>query len=260
MIKERVRAECHSLPFKLLPRKLVANMVLFSTKLLNFFPTKGGVSLTLSPKAIMSGEQINYKDYKLPFSSYCQVHEDTEPHTILASHTQSAISLVLSGTSQNTQHFFSLKTGKVITRYAWDVLPMPNGVIEQTLGHDQAEQLTFTNGHSATIGDVDPEIAGVVGDKGDDDDDDDDDDENEDNQPGKLNNDDDVGLPGVDTGIDDDNHAPPNLPKPQIEMNEPNIVQPEPVLIEQPPPNVQAPVTGKPALAWEQPIGLRQST
>ena len=132
--KERVWAEHHSLPFKLLSRKLVANMVLFGTKLLNFFPTKGGMSLTLSPQqAIMSGEQINYKDYKLPFSSYCQVHEDTEPRTILAlSHTQSAILLVLSGNSQNTQCFLSLKTGKVITRCAWDVLPMPNGVIEQT--------------------------------------------------------------------------------------------------------------------------------
>ena len=38
----------------------------------------------LSPKAIMSGEQIKYKDYKLPFGSYCQVHEDTGPRNSLA--------------------------------------------------------------------------------------------------------------------------------------------------------------------------------
>ena len=107
MIKERVWSVRHSLPFKSLPRKLVANMVLFSTKLLNYFPTKGGISTTLSPKAIMSGEQINYKDYKLPFGSYCQVHEDTEPRNSLAACTQGAISLGPSGNMQHAQRFIN---------------------------------------------------------------------------------------------------------------------------------------------------------
>jgi hypothetical protein len=66
VIKERTRALRHTLPFKTLPRKMVANMVLYVTKLLNFFPVKNGLSDTLSPKAIMSSEQINYKHYKLP--------------------------------------------------------------------------------------------------------------------------------------------------------------------------------------------------
>ena len=191
VIKERVRSVRHSLPFKVLPKKLVANMVLFCTKLLNFFPTKGGISTTLSPKAIMSGEQINYKDYKLPFGSYCQVHEETEPRNSLAACTQGAISLGPSGNMQHAQKFLSLKTGEVITRYAWDVLPMPNGVIERVnaLGDGQPELLTFTNRHGATIGDVD-EIAGVAGGENNDDDDDDD----VEQLPGEL--DDDVDLPG----------------------------------------------------------------
>ena len=130
VIKEQVRVVHHSLPFKSLPRKLVANMVLYCTKLLNFFPTKGGISTTLSPKAIMSGEQISYQDYKLPFGSYCQVQEDTAPRNSLAARTQGAVSLGPSGNLQHAQRFLSLTTGEVITRYAWDVLPMPNGVIE----------------------------------------------------------------------------------------------------------------------------------
>jgi hypothetical protein len=200
VIKERVRAVCHSLPFKSLPKKLVANMVLYCTKLLNFFPTKGGISPTLSPKAIMSGEQINYKDYKLPFGSYCQVHEDTAPRNSLTACTQGAISLGPSGNLQHVQQFLNLTTGEVITRYAWDVLPMPNGVIERvnTLGHDQPEQLTFTNCHGDVIGDADPEIAGVEGDN---DDDHDEDDGGADNQQGELNDNDDVDLPGVVMGI-----------------------------------------------------------
>ena len=41
----------------------------------------------------MSGEQINFKHYKLPFGSYCQVHEETNPRNSLAPRTQGAISL-----------------------------------------------------------------------------------------------------------------------------------------------------------------------
>jgi hypothetical protein len=154
VIKERVRAVRHSLPFKQLPRKLVAHMVLHCTKLLNFVPTKSGISMTLSPKAIMSGEQIDYQDYNLPFGSYCQVHEDTQPRNSMAARTQGAISLEPSGNMQHAQHFLSLTTGEVITRYAWDVLPMPSAVIERVnaLGHDQPELLTFTNYHGGIIG------------------------------------------------------------------------------------------------------------
>jgi len=93
------------------------------------------------------------------------VQEDTAPRNSLAARTQGAISLGPSGNLQHAQRFLSLTTGEVITRYAWDVLPMPNGVIERVnaLGHDQPEQLTFTNRHGATVGDVDPEITGVGG-------------------------------------------------------------------------------------------------
>jgi hypothetical protein len=38
-------------------------MVLNVVKLLNCFPTKGGVSETPSPKTIMSGETLDYKKH-----------------------------------------------------------------------------------------------------------------------------------------------------------------------------------------------------
>ncbi|MFN9908154.1 MAG: hypothetical protein ACK56F_18820, partial [bacterium] len=113
-----------------------------------------------------------YKHYKLPFGSYCQVHEETNPRNNIASRTLGAISLIASGNLQGAQLFLSLKTGEVITRYAWDVIPMPTGVIDRVnaLGSDQPEQLIFTNRHNQPIGDEDPEIAGVAGDTNEDDD------------------------------------------------------------------------------------------
>ena len=249
MIKERVRALRQTLPFKNLPRKMVANMVLYVTKLLNFFPVKNGLSNTLSPKAIMTGEQINYTHYNLPYGSYCQVHEDTNPRNSLAARTLGAISLGSSGNLQGAQRFLSLKTGEVIIRYSWTELPMLDKVIERVnhFGRDQPEQIIFTDRHGHTIGDLDPAIAGVH-------DDDDNDNNNEDNNganPSGVNDDE---LPGVDPGVDNEDQplidifendadfAPPD----NAQIDEPNIVQQaEPQLIVEQPNVAAMPVEGE---------------
>ena len=97
----------------------------------------------LSPKAIMSGEQINYKHYKLPFGSYCQVHKDTAPRNSLAANTQGAISLGSSRNLQGAIRFLNLKTGDVIIQYLYTEVPMPDEVIERVnyLGQDQPNYL-----------------------------------------------------------------------------------------------------------------------
>jgi hypothetical protein len=63
VVKEWSQAACHSLPFQHIPKLLMINIVLNTVKMLNFFPTKGGISNTLSPKTIMSGETLNYKKH-----------------------------------------------------------------------------------------------------------------------------------------------------------------------------------------------------
>ena len=49
VIKERVRATCHSLPFKMMPLLMLVKMVYNAVKWINAFPPKGGVSEFLSP-------------------------------------------------------------------------------------------------------------------------------------------------------------------------------------------------------------------
>jgi hypothetical protein len=100
VIKERLHAVRHSLPFSNISAQITTHMVFFVTKLLNFFPVKGGISDQYSPKAIMSGEIINYRQYCLPFGSYCQVHEEDLPRNSMEPCTQGAISL---GPSTNRQ-------------------------------------------------------------------------------------------------------------------------------------------------------------
>jgi hypothetical protein len=100
-------------------------MVFYAVKLLNYFPAKGGVSEIYGPKTIMSGEIIDFKKISLPFSTYCQVHEEKLQQNSLADRTLGAISLEPSGNAQGGHKFFTLNTSRVITCRSWDVIPMP---------------------------------------------------------------------------------------------------------------------------------------
>jgi hypothetical protein len=91
---------------------------------------KGGILDTLSPRTIMSGETLDYKKHSsLQIGQYCQVHEEDTPHNSQNPRTKGAISLGPSGNLQGRFKFMALNTGKKITRYSWDVIPMPDTVI-----------------------------------------------------------------------------------------------------------------------------------
>ena len=67
------------------------------------------------------------------------------PCNSLAARTQGAISLGPSSSVQCGHKFFTLDTGKVVTRYSWTVIPMPSAVINRVneLGKEEPMQLTF---------------------------------------------------------------------------------------------------------------------
>jgi hypothetical protein len=61
----------------MLPPRMIVEMVYASNFWLNSFPTTGGISTTLSPRAIIAGTNIDYnKHCKLEFGQYCQTHEE----------------------------------------------------------------------------------------------------------------------------------------------------------------------------------------
>jgi hypothetical protein len=66
VVKERCRATRHSLPFERIPKLLTVHIVLYVVKLLNFFSNKGRVSETMSPKAIMLREPLDFKKHLSP--------------------------------------------------------------------------------------------------------------------------------------------------------------------------------------------------
>jgi hypothetical protein len=157
VVKERARSSRHSLPFNRIPRLLTIYIVFKAVKLLNYFPPKGGISDTVSPRTIMTGETLNYKtQLTLQIGQYCQVHEEFTPRNSQLPRTQGAICLGPSGNLQGGFKFMSLTSGKVISRRTWDNIPMPDSVIKRVndLGKDQPTQFIFTDRKGRHIGDV----------------------------------------------------------------------------------------------------------
>ena len=138
------------------------HIVLNAVKMRNYFPTKGGISNTLSPKTIMSGETLYYKKHLcLQLVQYCQVHEEDYPRNIQATRNRGDICLGPSGNLQGGFKFLDLNSVKKIVWRSWDAIPMPDTVISRvnTLGGNQPGQLTFTYWHRRLI--VDVQIPGV---------------------------------------------------------------------------------------------------
>jgi Zinc knuckle len=129
-LKERVRSHYNALPFNPMPPRMMIELVHYCNFWLNSFPNEDGVSKSLSPRLIVTGNRINYsKHCKLEFGEYVQTHE--EHNNSMDPRTIGAIALRPTGNAQGSYLFFSLNSGRVITRNRWTVLPMPDDVIER---------------------------------------------------------------------------------------------------------------------------------
>jgi hypothetical protein len=110
----------------------------------------------------MSGETLDFKKHlSLQIGQYCQVHEEDTPRNSQVARTKGAICLGLSGNVQGGFKFMALNSGKKIVRRSWDVIPLPDVVINgvNELGKDQPRLMTFMDRHGRLIGDM--EIPGV---------------------------------------------------------------------------------------------------
>ena len=245
-VKERTRAIYCTLPFKKMPRRLIIEMVYAANYWLNMFPRKGGVSKTLSPRALLTGQTWSYNTHcKLEFGDYVQTHEEHD--NSMAARTIGAIALCPTGNTQGGYFFFSLTTGRVLNRGRWTSLPMPNDVIDWV--HRMARQehgnngLLFEDRNHHPL--VDPD------DDGDDDstyhpeeDDNSDVDEDDNNHDGQDDDDDDDPGPPDDPheGPPDDNNLPQAVEDHVVPID-PNEDEPEPDNVAENkgalPPNVQ---------------------
>jgi hypothetical protein len=116
-IQERVRATYHRLPYDHLPRILVKYLVMESTKKLNFFPNKNGVSKYFSPQMILHRENIDYERHcTYSLGEYVLAHEPQPSNTNAPRALDWCIYLRPLDSAQGGHELLHLQTHAVVKR------------------------------------------------------------------------------------------------------------------------------------------------
>ena len=128
-VKERMRGISNTIPFKRLTRSMVMELAKAVLYWLNSGPSNTGVSPTMSPRTIITGQLLDYhKHCHYEFGEYVQTHEEHD--NTLLSRTVGAIALRPTGNQQGGYFFMSLHTGHIINCLHTTKLPMPSeGII-----------------------------------------------------------------------------------------------------------------------------------
>ena len=114
VVNERSIAVNHSLPFNKIHKLLTIYIVFTVFRMLKYLSFKGGVSVILIPKTIMSGETLHYKLHLgLNIGQFCQVNEYEYPKNSQVPWTKVTICLGPSGNKQEAFWFMSLNLVKI---------------------------------------------------------------------------------------------------------------------------------------------------
>ena len=117
VIKERVRAAYHQLPFKKIPRIMIRYLAMIQTNQLNYFPVKGGISEYYSPRTILGGTPLDYEKHcVIPFGACVQANHESHPRNDNTARTIDCICLRPCNNIQGGHELMDLNSGCVIIR------------------------------------------------------------------------------------------------------------------------------------------------
>jgi hypothetical protein len=140
VVKERATSTINGLPYKMLPKLMIIELVNFCVIWVNLFPVKLGISEKWSPSEILSRHKLDAKLHCKVLGAYCEVHVDPDITNTMEPRTKRAISLGPTGNMQGRYKFLSLSTGKKITRWKFIEMPMTNCVIRRIKNMGKKEQ------------------------------------------------------------------------------------------------------------------------
>jgi predicted lactoylglutathione lyase len=127
-VKERVRAHVNTLPF-VMTQLLLTLCVLFCVSRLNMQPTRLSTS-RISPLEQFTGNKIDAaRDLRVQFGDYVQATVANTDNS-MNSRTQGCIALLPTGNLTGSVKMWCLATDHTITRDQFQILPMPDLVIQ----------------------------------------------------------------------------------------------------------------------------------
>ena len=119
------------LPYKLLPKLMIIELMHFCIMWMNSFSVKLGISEKWSPREIVSRHKLDAKMHcKVPFEAYCEIHVYPYITNMMEPRTKWGICLGPTGNMQGSYKFLSLSTGKKVTRRKFTEMPMTDSVIK----------------------------------------------------------------------------------------------------------------------------------
>ena len=115
-MKERARCTTSILPYNILPKLMIIELMHFCVIRMNSFPVKSGISEKWSPREIVSRHRLDTNLHcKVPFGAYCEVHVDLDITNTMEPRTRWAICPGPTGNMQGSYKILSLTTGKKVT-------------------------------------------------------------------------------------------------------------------------------------------------
>ena len=129
-IKDKMRGSRNTLPYTIMPVLMTLACCKYHVYWVNMFPRVNGLSPVYGPRIFL---QQHFPDYKsmcrLQFGAYCEVHDDPHPSNTMVSRTTSAIALYPANNQQGGYYFMNVNTGKLLSRYQWTELPIPDDIV-----------------------------------------------------------------------------------------------------------------------------------
>ena len=148
-IQDRIRAEYHRLPYKMIPKLMLTYLAMVCTSCINWFPAKGGISSHCSPHVLLNQRDVDYKKHcTIALGQYVQAHNDPKPKNTNAPRTLDAIYLRPSKNKQGGHELMDLSTGRLITRCKvkkCPITPMVIKAVETMAAKQGMTSLKFTN-------------------------------------------------------------------------------------------------------------------
>jgi hypothetical protein len=131
-VKERARGLIATLPLMDIPRRMKIEFIYFVILWLNAFPVKNGISSMFLPRELLVQWKLDYKKHcrVLP-GTYCKVHDEPSPSNTMTPCTHETIALGPMGNLQGSVKFYCLKTSRVLKRWSFTPIPMPDWIIKR---------------------------------------------------------------------------------------------------------------------------------
>jgi hypothetical protein len=128
-IKERIRTVLSGLPYRL-PNKFMPYLADHAVMMINSFPRPSSHD-PISPREHFTGRKLNYKrDVRVSLGEYAQVIiPNATSNDVRQPRTEGAIALLNTGNANSSVYFYVLRSGQVVARDRFTVLPMKMDVI-----------------------------------------------------------------------------------------------------------------------------------